>query len=80
MSCAEALPTNSIEIKTFELLSRRIGNRVNDDIESIPAFGQQCEEFINGVVVCDITGQSKHSIQFCRELLDPRFEFIVLVG
>ena len=54
MRDAKAFAAHGIEIATLELIRRREGNRVHEDIEAIPPRRDASEESIDLRVVADV--------------------------
>ena len=82
MRNAVALARDRLDETAGQLFTRREANRVNDDVEPIPVLAEFREHRVDLFITSNIAGKQEIGVlaEAFRELLDPAFELLVLVG
>jgi len=76
----ETVARDGVEIVAGQEFARSIAHGVDNDIETIPVFGNPVEDCFDLAVVGDIARQDNVGVGLLGTFLDPRQQTLVLIG
>ena len=76
----KAVAADGVEITAVELIRWRERDRVNQNVEAVPALGEPLEERVDLRVVGDVERQRQVAAEVGRHALDAGFQLVVLVA
>ncbi len=80
MGDGETLARDTLEVITGQLVGRREGDGMDNDVESVPAAAQCLEQGVDLLVTADIAGQHDIRITLLCHLFNAWPEFFVRVA
>ena len=75
----EPFPAHDVDVAAFELIGRRVGDRVDQDVEAVPALPERLEERVDLPVVGHVQRQHDIAAELAGHLLDATLELVGLI-